>query len=146
MPLCCVVLHRAAFAALHLLAALAPNGAKAAFVWPRRPRLSLHPTAPSTPPPRLGHQTAHFNVGNYRRKQKGESERQDANFFDAKNQVGARVTRHPWVTPVPASAHACVHVYRCTCTCMFSVCMPKCDTVMHHGLTGALAALLAGAA
>lgn len=41
----------------------------------------------------LGHQTAHFNVGNYRRKQKGETERQDANFFDAKNQAGL-VARH----------------------------------------------------
>lgn len=29
--------------------------------------------------------TAHFNVGNYRRKQKDANEQQDANFFDANN-------------------------------------------------------------
>ncbi|GBF94979.1 bifunctional 6-phosphofructo-2-kinase fructose-2,6-bisphosphate 2-phosphatase [Raphidocelis subcapitata] len=41
----------------------------------------------------LGHTTAHFNVGNYRRRQKGEDERQDAHFFDARNQQGL-VARH----------------------------------------------------
>jgi hypothetical protein len=37
--------------------------------------------------PRLGHDTAHFNVGNYRRKQKGADEVQDAAFFDSHNSV-----------------------------------------------------------
>ncbi|KAF5833944.1 6-phosphofructo-2-kinase-domain-containing protein [Dunaliella salina] len=37
----------------------------------------------------LGHNTQHFNVGNYRRKNKG-SEEQDASFFDQKNEAGAR--------------------------------------------------------
>lgn len=38
---------------------------------------------------RLGHTTRHFNVGLYRRKQKGEEEVQDATFFDHTNQVPA---------------------------------------------------------
>mmetsp|Transcript_4692 Transcript_4692/g.12865 ORF Transcript_4692/g.12865 Transcript_4692/m.12865 type:complete len:554 (+) Transcript_4692:118-1779(+) len=37
----------------------------------------------------LGHNTQHFNVGNYRRKNKGNEE-QDASFFDQKNEAGAR--------------------------------------------------------
>jgi hypothetical protein len=36
---------------------------------------------------RLGHNTAHFNVGNYRRLQKEANEVQDAAFFDSHNQV-----------------------------------------------------------
>ena len=36
---------------------------------------------------RLGHDTRHFNVGQYRRKQRGEDEIQDASFFDHKNPV-----------------------------------------------------------
>lgn len=39
---------------------------------------------------RLGHNTAHFNVGNYRRMQKEANEVQDASFFDSHNQVRAR--------------------------------------------------------
>ena len=35
---------------------------------------------------RLGHTTRHFNVGQYRRKQKGE-DLQDAAFFDHNNTV-----------------------------------------------------------
>ena len=35
---------------------------------------------------RLGHTTRHFNVGQYRRKQKGE-DMQDAAFFDHNNAV-----------------------------------------------------------
>ncbi len=42
-------------------------------------------------PRRLGHDTRHFNVGQYRRKQKGESDVQDAAFFDHNNPVRARV-------------------------------------------------------
>ncbi|KIZ00666.1 putative 6-phosphofructo-2-kinase PB17E12.14c, partial [Monoraphidium neglectum] len=34
----------------------------------------------------LGHPTSHFNVGNYRRRQRGD-ERQDASFFDHNNAV-----------------------------------------------------------
>ena len=40
---------------------------------------------------RLGHTTHHFNVGNYRRKQKGDEETQDAAFFDHSNQVAPRI-------------------------------------------------------
>lgn len=36
---------------------------------------------------RLGHNTAHFNVGNYRRLQKEANEVQDASFFDSHNKV-----------------------------------------------------------
>ena len=36
-------------------------------------------------PCRLGHPTRHFNVGQYRRKQKGEADVQDAAFFDHNN-------------------------------------------------------------
>ena len=36
-------------------------------------------------PRRLGHPTRHFNVGQYRRKQKGEADVQDAAFFDHNN-------------------------------------------------------------
>ena len=36
---------------------------------------------------RLGHDTRHFNVGQYRRKQKPNDEVQDASFFDTTNQV-----------------------------------------------------------
>jgi hypothetical protein len=35
----------------------------------------------------LGHDTRHFNVGQYRRKQRGDDEIQDASFFDHKNPV-----------------------------------------------------------
>ncbi|KAK9833381.1 hypothetical protein WJX81_000334 [Elliptochloris bilobata] len=41
----------------------------------------------------LGHPTRHFNVGQYRRKQKGESDVQDAAFFDHNNPAG-REARH----------------------------------------------------
>jgi 6-phosphofructo-2-kinase/fructose-2,6-biphosphatase len=36
----------------------------------------------------LGHDTKHFNVGQYRRVQKGNEEVQDASFFDPHNEVG----------------------------------------------------------
>lgn len=36
---------------------------------------------------RLGHDTKHFNVGQYRRVQKSASEVQDASFFDPNNEV-----------------------------------------------------------
>ena len=36
---------------------------------------------------RLGHDTRHFNVGQYRRVQKGTDEVQDASFFDPGNEV-----------------------------------------------------------
>jgi hypothetical protein len=36
----------------------------------------------------LGHNTAHFNVGNYRRVQKDETAMQDASFFDKNNKDG----------------------------------------------------------
>jgi hypothetical protein len=36
----------------------------------------------------LGHNTAHFNVGNYRRVQKDTTEVQDASFFDKNNLAG----------------------------------------------------------
>ncbi|KAL6745907.1 6-phosphofructo-2-kinase-domain-containing protein [Haematococcus lacustris] len=36
----------------------------------------------------LGHSTRHFNVGQYRRRQKGEAELQDATFFDHSNPAG----------------------------------------------------------
>ena len=36
---------------------------------------------------RLGHETRHFNVGSYRRKQRGEAEIQDASLFDHKCKV-----------------------------------------------------------
>lgn len=38
---------------------------------------------------RLGHTTKHFNVGQYRRKFKEDSEVQDASFFYHSNQVCA---------------------------------------------------------
>lgn len=38
---------------------------------------------------RLGHDTKHFNVGQYRRVQKTASEIQDASFFDPNNEVVA---------------------------------------------------------
>lgn len=41
-----------------------------------------HPPTRPRPPRRLGHPTAHFNVGKYRRKQANRSEVQDASFFD----------------------------------------------------------------
>lgn len=37
---------------------------------------------------RLGHNTAHINVGNYRRLQRGKQEVQDAAFFDCHNKAG----------------------------------------------------------
>ena len=37
---------------------------------------------------RLGHDTKHFNVGQYRRVQKTTSEIQNASFFDPNNEVG----------------------------------------------------------
>ena len=37
---------------------------------------------------RLGHDTKHFNVGQYRRVQKTASEIQNASFFDPNNEVG----------------------------------------------------------
>ncbi|KAH7617284.1 putative 6-phosphofructo-2-kinase/fructose-2,6-bisphosphatase [Nannochloris sp. 'desiccata'] len=37
----------------------------------------------------LGHPTRHFNVGNYRRQQAGESSQQNAEFFDPSNPEGA---------------------------------------------------------
>ena len=40
---------------------------------------------------RLGHDTRHFNVGQYRRKQRGDDELQDASFFDHKNPVRQRL-------------------------------------------------------
>lgn len=40
-----------------------------------------------------GHETQHFNVGQYRRKQNDKSEVQDASFFDHNNPV-----RPPWST------------------------------------------------
>ena len=36
---------------------------------------------------RLGHDTKHFNVGAYRRTQKGAEEVQDAAFFDHNNEA-----------------------------------------------------------
>ena len=56
----------------------------------------------SAPPPLLpaclaaglGHSTQHFNVGQYRRKNKGE-EMQDATFFDPRNPVGSCRRRLP---------------------------------------------------
>ena len=38
-------------------------------------------------PCRLGHDTKHFNVGQYRRVQKSAAEVQDASFFDPNNEV-----------------------------------------------------------
>lgn len=43
---------------------------------------------------RLGHDTKHFNVGQYRRVQKGDEEVQDASFFDPNNEVGAQIYCH----------------------------------------------------
>ncbi len=43
---------------------------------------------------RLGHDTRHFNVGQYRRKQRGEDEIQDASFFDHKNPVRCAHASH----------------------------------------------------
>ena len=40
---------------------------------------------------RLGHETRHFNVGSYRRKQRGESEVQNADLFDHKSVVRTRL-------------------------------------------------------
>jgi hypothetical protein len=40
---------------------------------------------------RLGHATAHFNVGMYRRKIKEGADMQDAQFFDHNNPVSAWV-------------------------------------------------------
>ena len=52
------------------------------------------PPPPHAPPPlRLDHETRHFNVGQYRRRQKGEDEVQDASFFDYRNAAG-RGARH----------------------------------------------------
>lgn len=48
---------------------------------------------------RLGHNTAHFNVGNYRRLQKEANEIQNAEFFDSHNQV--------WGTCVDTYVDAC---------------------------------------
>ena len=36
----------------------------------------------------LGHETRHFNVGQFRRAQKGQQEVQDASFFDHRNAAG----------------------------------------------------------
>ncbi|BDA46799.1 6-phosphofructo-2-kinase/fructose-2,6-bisphosphatase 4 [Coccomyxa sp. Obi] len=41
----------------------------------------------------LGHDTRHFNVGQYRRVQKGTDEVQDASFFDPSNEAGLKA-RH----------------------------------------------------
>ena len=41
---------------------------------------------------RLGHDTKHFNVGQYRRVQKTASEIQNASFFDPNNEVGPACT------------------------------------------------------
>ena len=42
-------------------------------------------------PCRLGHDTKHFNVGQYRRVQKTASEVQDASFFDPNNEVASHL-------------------------------------------------------
>ena len=41
---------------------------------------------------RLGHDTKHFNVGQYRRVQKTASDIQNASFFDPNNEVGPTCT------------------------------------------------------
>lgn len=53
---------------------------------------SIRHLCPCRPCRRLGHDTAHFNVGNYRRKQKGADEVQDAAFFDSHNPVSGDTT------------------------------------------------------
>ncbi|KAK9918087.1 hypothetical protein WJX75_001099 [Coccomyxa subellipsoidea] len=42
----------------------------------------------------LGHDTRHFNVGQYRRVQKGAGEVQDASFFDPTNEAGLKARHH----------------------------------------------------
>ena len=62
-----------------------PRTAAAVHYWVLRSggarKNSLHPSC------RLGHDTRHFNVGQYRRKQRGDDAIQDASFFDHKNPV-----------------------------------------------------------
>ena len=51
---------------------------------------------------RLGHVTSHFNVGNYRRIQKGKEEVQDASFFDSKNEAGLEARQKALVAALDA--------------------------------------------
>jgi 6-phosphofructo-2-kinase/fructose-2,6-biphosphatase len=50
-------------------------------------RLLLCRLLPLTVLDRLGHPTAHFNVGQYRRREKDKGDVQDAAFFDHNNPV-----------------------------------------------------------
>ncbi len=74
-----------------------PSVLEAAF------RQQLHNRPNNRPPTaaarRLGHPTSHFNVGQYRRKQRGEYEVQDAAFFDHKNTVNSWLVVQclPWL-------------------------------------------------
>ncbi len=63
---------------------------------------------------RLGHDTRHFNVGQYRRVQKGAGEVQDASFFDPSNEV--RQTHLP-IPEVPRLQHSQIEL-----TCMGLMC------------------------
>lgn len=57
---------------------------------------------------RLGHPTRHFNVGQYRRKQKGEADVQDAAFFDHNNPVRPAAPLTCW-SPPKRKGHGFLH-------------------------------------
>eukprot|EP00879_Flechtneria_rotunda_P002468 GHRR01002665.1.p1 GENE.GHRR01002665.1~~GHRR01002665.1.p1 ORF type:complete len:295 (+),score=82.06 GHRR01002665.1:270-1154(+) len=48
----------------------------------------------------LGHNTSHFNVGNYRRLQKEGHEMQDASFFDSQNKLGLEARSRALMTAI----------------------------------------------
>lgn len=93
---------------IRALAAPCPPGAylasAGAAVGPpaRPPDCPPPPFLRAASPARLGHSTRHFNVGQYRRQQRGSAEVQDAAFFDHANPVShAGAVVPPTPTPNP---------------------------------------------
>src|SRR5690349_181943 len=63
---------------------------------------------------RLGHETRHFNVGQYRRRQNSDAQVQDASFFDHNNPVSD-------VLPCPANVTS-VEEIACSSDCAWLDC------------------------
>ena len=64
---------------------------------------------------RLGHDTRHFNVGQYRRKQRGDDELQDASFFDHKNPVRCLLLAAETVYQCGAVSHVSIFYGNARC-------------------------------
>ena len=75
---------------------------------------------------RLGHDTKHFNVGQYRRVQKTASEIQNASFFDPNNEVGPACSMSAMtsanLTLLSHICHVSTHCKSCTLQSMLIKC------------------------